>query len=578
MLSSRAGTNKLLPMQAPISYPSIIIGVLLACAAYFYGVDSRFAPKNGDEYPYTHIVRMTNASDAWLPLQSEMVGIKNTKPPLLFWQGMLSTEHGKEWSLLNLRLPSLVYTALTAILISIVAFSISKSIPLGLLSGIVWLAFFNTYRYGRPYLAEPPEIFWLALPFFMLLIVGKRLSESKFLFPVLAGVGFGFALLYKSVAYIVPVCIVLSLWYWQWRSKGVIGFIRNDLIKIIAVGLIALAIFAIWFVLDPDPAAIWQEFVIGENAGKFAARNTSYLKDFIWGGDSVGMLFLTSVANAGFLSLVVLNLFYVAIRDRKQMRFEEKLLWIWIIVFFIIFCLPSQRSGRYLLPIMPAVAILIALHWQQLSKWCFWVALVLQAILVIAFAWLSLHIDLWTYPIWHWLILALALGVIAIGLIRTAFAKSAAVLACFMTYLSLTSSIMPLDGQAGRFNAKTIAALQGKTVWFPCDFRAKDEEYRFLIPGADIKGYPANQAKDLNYLAERYPLFAVQAPVHTTLTPCPTCEILGERLEMRARHNSDEIKAMLLGKVSDNLFVREYIVSAPFNSGNDLSKQKDACR
>ncbi|NBO87316.1 MAG: hypothetical protein EBV00_04100, partial [Burkholderiaceae bacterium] len=60
-------------MQAPISIPSILFGLVLACVTYFYGVDSRFAPKNGDEYPYTHIVRMTNAADAWLPLQSEMV-------------------------------------------------------------------------------------------------------------------------------------------------------------------------------------------------------------------------------------------------------------------------------------------------------------------------------------------------------------------------------------------------------------------------------------------------------------------------------------------------------------------------
>ena len=104
-------------MQAPISILSILFGLVLACITYFYGLDSRFAPKNGDEYPYTHIVRMTNAADAWLPLQSEMVGIKNTKPPLLFWQGMLSTDHGKAWSLVNLRWPSLAYTALTAILI-----------------------------------------------------------------------------------------------------------------------------------------------------------------------------------------------------------------------------------------------------------------------------------------------------------------------------------------------------------------------------------------------------------------------------------------------------------------------------
>ena len=42
--------------------------------------------------------------------------------------------------------------------------------------------------------------------------------------------------------------------------------------------------------------------------------------------------------------------------------------------------------------------------------------------------------------------------------------------------------------------------------------------------------------------------------------------------------SSDEIKAMLLGQVSDNLFVKEYIVFAPFNIGKDTATEKDACR
>ena len=565
-------------MQAPISIPSILFGLVLACVTYFYGVDSRFAPKNGDEYPYTHIVRMTNAADAWLPLQSEMVGIKNTKPPLLFWQGMLSTNHGAGWSLFNLRWPSLLYTALTTLLIVLSAVAISKNLSAGVLAGVIWLAFFNTYRYGRPYLAEPPEIFWLSLPFFLLLIVGKRLIESKLIFPLITGSAFGFALLYKSVAYIVPACLVLILWCWQWRDRRVMECIKRDFLKVISIGLIALGLFALWFVFDPDPMTIWNEFVIGENAGKFAARNTSYLKDFVWGGDSVGMLLVTGVANAGFLVFVVFNLFYLAIRDRKSMSTEEKLLWIWIAVFFIIFTLPSQRSGRYLLPIMPAIAILLAMYWQQLSRRTFWLGLVLQGIVLIALAWLSWNINLWSYQIWHWFLLIGAIAIVLIGLFQARFTKTATLLACFLTVLSLSSSIMPLDGAAGRFNAKTIAALQGKTVWFPCDFRAKDEEYRFLIPGTNIKGYPASEAKNLTQLANQYSLFAVQAPVNTKFTPCPDCEVIGERLEMRARHSSDEIKAMLLGQVSDNLFVKEYIVFAPFNIGKDATPEKDACR
>jgi hypothetical protein len=324
--------------------------------------------------------------------------------------------------------------------------------------------------------------------------------------------------------------------------------------------------------------AIWNEFILGENAGKFAARNSNYLKDMLWGGDSIGMLFLSSIANAGFLSLLVLNLFYLAIRQYRQTTVEQKLLWIWIAVFFLIFCLPSQRSGRYLLPIMPAIAILLAIHWHQLNRLLFWVALLIQGILIIALAWLSWNIDLWTYPVWHWFLLLGSICVIGLGLFRLSLTKSATLLACFMSYLSLTSSVMPLDGSLGRFSKATIQKLQGKTIWFPCDFRAKDEEYRLLIPGANIKGYPAGEAKEIKKLAERYSLFAVQAPVQSKLELCADCEIIGERFEMRARHNDAEIKAMLMGQVSDNLFVKEYIVSAPFNAAKDISKLKDACR
>jgi hypothetical protein len=290
------------------------------------------------------------------------------------------------------------------------------------------------------------------------------------------------------------------------------------------------------------------------------------------------MLFITGVANAGFLTFAVFNLFYLAIRNRKTISTEEKLLWIWIVVFFVIFSLPSQRSGRYLLPIMPAIAILLAIHWQQLNRWALWIGLVLQGIILVALAWLSWNIHLWSYPVWHWFLLLGAITIVLFGLVQTRFTKTATLLACFLMMLSLSSGIMPLDGAAGRFDTKTISLLQGKTVWFPCDFRAKDEEYRFLIPGAEIKGYPVGEAKNLTELANRYAYFAVQAPVNAKFLPCPDCQVIGERLEMRARHSSDEIRAMLLGQVSDNLFVKEYIVFAPFNIGKVTAPEKDACR
>jgi hypothetical protein len=34
---------------------------------------------------------------------------------------------------------------------------------------LAYLAFFSTYRYGRPFLTNAPEVFWLFVPFFALL-------------------------------------------------------------------------------------------------------------------------------------------------------------------------------------------------------------------------------------------------------------------------------------------------------------------------------------------------------------------------------------------------------------------------
>ena len=39
-----------------------VLAVLLAVFTYFYGLDNQHIHKNGDEYPYAHITRLTAAS------------------------------------------------------------------------------------------------------------------------------------------------------------------------------------------------------------------------------------------------------------------------------------------------------------------------------------------------------------------------------------------------------------------------------------------------------------------------------------------------------------------------------------
>ena len=577
-------------MRGSFTLRYALLTLVLAVFAYLYGLDSRFAPKNGDEYPYMHIVRMTADSGSWLPLQSEMDSIKNTKPPLIFWQGIASTHWATQWNLENLRWPSVLYTALTALLLFLSVCRFSGKPQTGILAALVWLSFFASYRYGRPFLTDPPAVFWLNLPFFALLYWGKSAFESKLLFPVFIGVCLGLALFAKSFAYIVPAGFALGLYYWHWRKWSVSQTLIRDLYKLILLSIIALGIFSLWFAFDPNPEAVWREFVLGENAGKFSARSSNYILDLLRGGDSIWMLMITTLANAGLFIFVLISTLLQCWRERRFLSAEETLLLLFITAFFLVFSLPSQRSGRYLLPVMPAFAALIALHWERLPLWGFRIALVLQAIVIALLLWLGLNLELstfmgesgdWHYSPLHWFLMGLSLLLVITGLIRRAQCKAFALMACFLVYCSLTSSLAPLEGQLGRFPAETIERLQGKDVWIPCDYRAKAEEYRLLLPGVQLHGYLARDAGDIEGLTKKYPIVAVHAPIGVAPALCESCQILGQRMEMRARHSDEEIKEMLLGKIGEHLFATEYLISTPAANSvtnPELLNVKDVCR
>ena len=153
---------------------------LLGALVYFYGLASQHIPKNGDEYPYVHITRLTAGSGQFLPLRSELPGLRNTKPPLLFWQGIASTGWGRRWTLWNLRWPSVAYTLLTGLLVFLLGYRLSARPETGFRAALSFLAFFSTYRYGRPFLTNPPEVFWLFLPFFALLYWRPCAQRSRF--------------------------------------------------------------------------------------------------------------------------------------------------------------------------------------------------------------------------------------------------------------------------------------------------------------------------------------------------------------------------------------------------------------
>ncbi len=556
-----------------------VLACLLAVFTYFYGLDSQHIPKNGDEYPYEHITRLTAVSGNLLPLQSQLDHMRNTKPPLLFWQGIASTAHGRNWTLRDLRYPSVIYTLLTATMLFMLGRRLSGNNETGFIAALTFLAFFTTYRFGRPFLTNPPEVFWISLPFFVLLY-WRRAFASRWLIPLLFGISIGVGFLYKSFALGLPVTLGLAGWYLHQRQYRVAEFLKQDALKVMITISVAVAMFALWFVFDPDPQAVWHEFVVGENVGKFDPHGPSYLEKLFWGGSSIWSYMLAFLTNPGLLTFPVIALFFVAYKKRTQLSNEEKLLWIWIAVTLLSFALPSQRSGRYLLAAMPAVALLCALNWQQIGRKAFVASLAFAAALVAGIAYLAVQLQaempgIQLYPPIFWLLIT-GTGILTLLAITVpAITRPCVNIVALLVLLCFAAFLRPFDGALGNYSAETQHYASGKDVGVPCNFRAMDEGYRFMLPGAEIRGYNENQNFSASNLATRYPIFAVQLALDdsTQNGGCAECRIIGQRLDIRGRQSSAELKEMFLeGKVFQHLFIREVLMESPTGS-KDMTEQ-----
>jgi putative flippase GtrA/4-amino-4-deoxy-L-arabinose transferase-like glycosyltransferase len=542
--------------------PLAVTGGVLALCTHLYGLGSIHIPRNGDELVYMQIARETAASGHWLPLQSGMEDMRNTKPPLLFWQGLLSTDWGEHWSLLALRWPSVLWTFLTALMCGLLGWRLSGRDPLrGVLAALSYLAFLGTLRYGRPYLTNPPETFWVFACLFTMLWWRGRAFDSRFLFPTVVGVLAGLALLTKSFAQLVPIGVGLAWWHLIQRQWRVSEFIRRSVPGLAWTAILSLAIFSLWFALDPDPSAIWREFVMGENVGKMGSRGlAAWLQDLLWGGSSVWTLAIGWFVNAGLLAFPVFGLCVECWKRRRDLSTEERMLWAWVVAIFVVFCIPSQRSERYLLESLPAVAVLLALRGHHVGRNAFMLSLVVAMLVFAPIAWLSVALSLQVgadhLPWWIWALLAGGLAVCAIGLVRRGWTANCAAPAALGVFLSLSAFLSVFDAPLGTFDEATRQAARGRVVWVPENFRSVAELDRFLLPGAIVRGYPAHQPSPPNGEARAGELQVVELPIDA---PRPSGAI-GGRIDLAGRHTLDQILDMATGTVDRHLFRRAWIV------------------
>ena len=589
--------------------------VLLAFAVvvYFFGLGGQYVPTNGDELVYAHIARLTAATGHWLPLASELNNMRNTKPPMLFWQAVLASDWGRDWQLFVLRLPSVVYTLLTTAGIALTVQRISQSTRTGLMAACIYLAFFCTFRYGRPYLTSAPETFWLFLPVLLLLwLISKPISNPRdssspaalnshenalpaqewsaskathsIAFWVLVGLAFGLGAAYKSFALIAPAAaalwcaILLSSARLNWRS------VFHTSLGMLASVLIGVGIFALWFVLDPDPAAVWREFVVGENAGKMVDKLGWWHEAIYGGGSSLWAMSLAYAENAGLLAFVSVGLAVAGVggwwRQRRSggarpLPAQVIILAVWLIVWLLVFSLPSQRSARYVIPAMPALAMLMALYWDRIARAWFLASMGLIGIILLALArvaWVAHDLGIATD---RELMLALAAVVassaaLLCGIAKPAWTRASTVAASLLVFASFNLVVAPLDGPSGRYDIAIQKRFNKAQLAVPSNFNAQFERFEFLLPGNQIKGFDYDlmlkgsaSTQTLNDLLGRHDAVVwVQTDSAQATAPClPNCRVIATRWVVRERHRSGEITGANLWHPHAWLFNREWLLA-----------------
>ncbi len=543
-----------------------LLCLVLALAAYFFALGSDHAATNGDELLYAQITRLTADTGQWLPLQSEVERHRNTKPPALFWQGIVSTDWAGHYELWRLRYPSVLYTLGIAVMVFLIGRKLGGTASMGLLAALVYLAFFGTYRYGRVFLTSAPETFWLLLPFCLLLLRNRSVAPIGWGWAAVFGLMFGVAMLYKSFALAIPGAAGLAWWTLQARGYRMADWLRKDAPQIVLTGLLSLGVFSLWYFLDPQRHLILADFVLDENVGKFDTAGENYFANLLWGGSSVWRNIVSYPINAGLLAPGVLAVFVFGFLRRKEMGNSEKLLWFWLITLFVVFTLPNQRDERYLLPGMPALAVLCALYWTRIPRWLLGISLVAVAVIAFGMGWgaLLLTRDLNEgplYPWYFWVFLAALMTYAVAALVRRAPIRTAVLPSILMLYLAFGLFLIPFDGPRGAFDRTAQDVARGKTYPAPVNFGAREEIYRFLLPGSDPQPYKIKKTPTLEELREANELFIVTVPVgDRTVEADPRLRVMGSRLQLIDRFNNTETMDMLRGHVARHLFKEDLLV------------------
>jgi len=227
-----------------------------------------------------------------------------------------------------------------------------------------------------------------------------------------------------------------------------------------------------------------------------------------------------------------------------------------------VFCIPSQRSGRYLLEGMPALAVLLATRCRHVGRYTFVLSLCGAVALLLSIGWISLllahELGMQIFSWWHFPLVVAATAFAVTAIARPRWIAVCSAIAALSVFLSLSSFLSVFDAPLGTFDTALTNATADRVVWVPEKFRSKAETHRFLLPQAEVRGYPAGGKFPDAPIRGPHDLMVIQQPLDAPAPP----GAMGSRIDITSRHKAWQIREMATGKVKKHLFAREWVVPA----------------
>ncbi len=346
-------------MNEPQRTRQVVAGLLFLCFLLYFLDLGRIPFYNYEESKEALIVwEMVNGGGWVLPLRN---GVEQPlKPPLFHWVGAIVSLLTGQVSELAVRFPSALFATATVL----ATFFFGRALwswRVGLLAALILATCPEWVRWSINARSDMVLLFFLtAAQFFFFGAFQERGGQRRTLFLFYACIGF--AVLAKGpLGLLLPVLIVGTFLWWTRE----LSFLRR---LCLGQGLLITGGIAVsWYVLalSQGGGEFFQRQILDENVFRFFASEQ--------GGPSREHTLLYYVPTL-FVGMLPWSLFLPALgftlyrsggiwREKKQLY-----LVIWVGVELLFFTLASGKRSNYILPLYPALALLLGWWWQELIE------------------------------------------------------------------------------------------------------------------------------------------------------------------------------------------------------------------